>query len=75
MTHPEMARMLINERQRDLLRQAETSRVRRFARKQRKAQEARAHAVAVVPVPRIPDFVDGTFREDAETVPAARTAA
>jgi hypothetical protein len=81
MTHPEMARLLIAERQRDLLATADAHRKIRFARRMRKAQAAQP-ADSVV-VPRIPDFVDGSFREDVDVkhvpsnpaVPAARRVA
>jgi hypothetical protein len=76
--HPEMARMLIAERQRDLLARAEAQRTVRFARRHRKQLATQPADLAVA---RIPDFVDGTFREEktaapAEAaVPAARQAA
>jgi cell division septation protein DedD len=56
MTHPEMTRMLLMDRQRELIANAEAHRKARFARRSRKAERADE-----VSVPMIPDFVDGTF--------------
>jgi hypothetical protein len=67
MNHPEMARMLIAERQRDLLARAEAQRTVRSARRHRKELAARPADIAV---PRIPDFVDGSFREEMTVAPA-----
>lgn len=79
MTHPEMTRMLIAQQQRDLLARAERRRTLRFAKRQRKVNEAAAHTAEELLVARVPDYVDGTFRENApeakSAVPAARSAA
>jgi hypothetical protein len=58
--HPSMAREIMRHRESDLRRQARRDGMAKAARRAAKAQRAAA-AAAAVPVPRIPDFVDGTF--------------
>ena len=59
--HPSMAREIIRQRESDLRRQARRDGLAKAARQAAKAQRAAAAAAAAVPVPRIPDYVDGTF--------------
>ncbi|HLK00677.1 MAG TPA: hypothetical protein VKU39_12315 [Streptosporangiaceae bacterium] len=79
MTHPEMTRMLIAEQQRDMLARADQRRKVRFAKRQRKVNDDAVAAAEELLVARVPDYVDGSFRENApeatSAAPAARSAA
>jgi hypothetical protein len=63
--HPDLAREMIRqragERQGRAARAEEARAVREAARDRR--DQAAAAAARAVPLPRIPDYVDGTFRE------------
>lgn len=60
--HPSMAREIMRHRESDLRKQARRDGMAKEARQAAKAQRAAAAATAApVPVPRIPDYVDGTF--------------
>lgn len=58
--HHGMAREIIRHRESDLRKQARRDGMAKEARQAARAQRAAA-AAAAVPVPRIPDYVDGTF--------------
>jgi hypothetical protein len=60
--HPSMAREIIRHRESDLREQARRDSMAKEARAAAKAQRAAAAAAAAaVTVPRVPDYVDGTF--------------
>ena len=59
--HHSMAREIIRQRESDLREQARRSGLAKAARAAAKARRAAVAAAAAVPVPRIPDYVDGTF--------------
>jgi hypothetical protein len=62
--HPSMAREIIRQRESDLRAQARRDGTAKAARAAAKAQ--RAAAAAAVPVPQVPDYVDGTFHAAGE---------
>jgi hypothetical protein len=64
--HHSMAREIIRHREADLRKQARRDEAAKAARQGAKARRAAAAAAAAVPVPQVPDFVDGTFREHAD---------
>jgi len=62
MMHPSMAREIIRQRESDLRAQARADGTAKAAHRAAKAQRlAAAAAAAAVPVPQVPDYVDGTF--------------
>jgi hypothetical protein len=66
--HPDLAREMIRqragERQQRAARAGEARAVRDAARDRR--DQAAAAAARAVPLPRIPDYVDGTFRDSVD---------
>jgi hypothetical protein len=64
--HPSMAREIIRQRENDLRQQARRDGTAKAARAAAKARRAATAAAAAVPVPRVPDYVDGTFCEHAD---------
>jgi hypothetical protein len=58
--HPDVMRELANQRSREIRARAREA---RLARKIRKEMHRRTAPAAEVVLPRIPDYVDGTFRE------------
>lgn len=62
--HPDMAREIIRQRAGELRAQAKRDGQARAARAAARARRAQAAAVEAIPMPRVPDYVDGTFRED-----------
>ena len=60
--HPDIARELIRQRVGEMQARAAEARAARDAARGRRDQAAAA-AAEVTPLPRIPDYVDGTFRE------------
>ncbi len=69
-----MTREIIRQRERDLHQRAAravAAKVAREAAKARRAQAAAAKArEAAIPASRVPDYVDGTFRESADRASA-----
>ena len=68
--HPEHAREMIRQRageRQDRAAKAGEARAARNAARDRRDQAA---AAAAVPLPRIPDYVDGTFRETGDAAHA-----
>ena len=61
--HPEIARDIIRQQAAGWQAQARRDKDARTARAAARAERRRAKAQAVVPMPRIPDYVDGTFHE------------
>jgi hypothetical protein len=59
--HPDIARELIRQRAAEMQARAAKAAEARAARDA--ARNRRNRAVEAVPLPRIPDYVDGTFRE------------
>jgi hypothetical protein len=68
--HPELAREMIRQRageRQDRAAKAGAARAARDAARDRRDQAA---AAAAIPLPRIPDYVDGTFRETGDAAHA-----
>ena len=67
--HPDLARKMIRQRDGEAAagREGREARAARDAARDRHDQAAAAQAV---PVPRVPDYVDGTFRETGEAAHA-----
>jgi hypothetical protein len=61
--HPEMAREIIRQRAGEMRAQAKRDRDARVARQAARERRDRAAAAEAAAVPRVPDYVDGTFRE------------
>ena len=61
--HPDMAREIIRQRASEMRAQAKRDRQARDARAAARDRRDRAAAAKAVPMPRVPDYVDGTFRE------------
>ncbi len=74
--HPIVTREIIRQRERDLHQdaaKAAAAKVARQAAKARRAQAAAAKArVDDIPAPRVPDYVDGTFRRAGGRVQGGR---
>jgi hypothetical protein len=70
--HPDMMRELANQRGRELRARAREAGVARLARGFRKEPHRRTTTAAEFVLPRIPDYVDGTFRDAGLTGPGAR---
>ena len=61
--HPDMAREIIRQRSAEMQAPAKRDRQARTARAAARDRRDRAAAAKAVPMPRVPDYVDGTFRE------------
>jgi len=61
--HPELMRELANQRGREMRAHAREARLARSIRKERHARRDSAETVGMLIMPRIPDYVDGTFRD------------
>jgi hypothetical protein len=59
--HPDMMRDMADQRGREMRARARENELARRARKELRRQ--RRHAAAAFVLPRIPDYVDGTFRD------------
>ena len=71
--HPELAREMIRQRageMRDRAAKAGEAREARAARDAARDRRDQAATMAAIPMPRIPDYVDGTFRETGDAVHA-----
>jgi hypothetical protein len=69
--HPDMAWEIIRQRSGEMRAQAKRDSEARAAREAARGRRDRAAAEAV-PMPRVPDYVDGTFREAGDRAHAAR---
>jgi hypothetical protein len=69
--HPDMAREIIRQRSGELRAQAKRDGQARAARAAARARRNHAAAQEAVPMPRVPDYVDGTFREAQDRAHAA----
>jgi hypothetical protein len=70
--HPDMMRELANQRGREMRARAREAEAARLARRFRKEPRRRTVAAAEFVLPRIPDYVDGTFRDTELAGPSAR---
>jgi hypothetical protein len=70
--HPDMMRELANQRGRELRARARAAGAAKLARRFRKEPHQRTAAAAEFVLPRIPDYVDGTFRDAELAGPGAR---
>jgi hypothetical protein len=66
--HPEIAREMIRQRVGEMQAQATRAAQARAARDA--ARDRRDKAAAAIPLPRVPDYVDGTFRETGDAAHA-----
>ena len=61
--HPDVAREMIRQRAGERQARAARSQEARATREAARDQRSQATAARAIPLPRIPDYVDGTFRE------------
>lgn len=61
--HPDMARELANQRDREMRTRAREVRLARRIRKEQHARRDNAETSGMLIMPRIPDYVDGSFRD------------
>jgi hypothetical protein len=70
--HPDMAREIIRQRAGEMRAQAKRDREAKAAHEAARNRRDRAAAAESVPMPRVPDYVDGTFHEAGDRAHAAR---
>jgi hypothetical protein len=68
--HPELAREMIRQRVGERQDQAAKAGEARAARNAARDRRHQAATMAAIPMPRIPDYVDGTFRETGDAAHA-----
>ncbi|HEX3958826.1 MAG TPA: hypothetical protein VHZ03_19725 [Trebonia sp.] len=68
--HPELAREMIRQRAGERQGRAAKAGAARAARDAARDRRDQAAAAAAIPLPRIPDYVDGTFRETGDAAHA-----
>jgi hypothetical protein len=69
--HPDLIRVLAEQHVQDMQAQAETRQRARLARQARKARRRSRNVPDPLATVRVPDYIDGTFRTDAQPADGA----